>query len=164
MANKIVVVGSFILMFLAFIGGFSVIGLLQTSERIGTSGIIVQPAPPPPPPSPPPEPSIDIDVFCDIGCSEVMSEVEWGSLQPGSSIERTIFIRNSGEHAVMLTLTSDNWSPALASDYLTLSWDYDGGDIDAGQVVEVTLVLSISSSISGVNGFSFDIVLVGSAA
>ena len=163
MANKVVVVGSFILMFLAFIGGFFAIGLLQTSERIGTSGIVVQPAPPPTPPPPPPEPSINIDVFCDRGCSVAMSEVDWGSLKPGGSIERTLFIRNSGEHPVLMTLMTDNWSPVLASDYFSLSWDYDGSKIEADQIVEVIMVLDVSSSISGINDFNFDIVLYGSA-
>jgi len=68
---------------LALVSGFSVMGLLQSSERIGASGIVVRPAPPPDPPSPPPsppppEPSIEIDVYGDEGCTVVLVECGLG--------------------------------------------------------------------------------------
>ena len=154
---------------LALVSGFSVMGLLQSSERIGSSGIVVRPAPPPAPPSPPPsppppEPSIEIDVYGDEGCTVVLSSVDWGSVEAGGSVSRVVYVKNSGDGGVVLSLVTENWSPSAAADYLALSWDYDGGVLGPGGVVGVTLTLDVDSSVSGVDGFGFDIVVVASAS
>ena len=152
-----------------FVGGVSVVGLLQSTERVGSSGIIVQPPPPPPPPpppnppSPPPEPSIEIDIFGDSACTQPLSSVTWGVIEAGSSKTRDIYVKNNGDDGVSLSLLTENWNPSGASNYLQLSWDYDGGTIAPGEVRQITLVLSVSSSASGIDGFSFDIVIIGSA-
>jgi len=151
-----------------FVGGVSVVGLLQSTERVGSSGIVVQPPPPPlpppppSPPSPPPEPSIDIDIFSDGACTQPLSSVTWGEIQ-GSSVNRIIYIRNSGDEGVTLSLLSDNWSPSGVENYMQLSWDYDGNTLASGVVLEVTLTLAVSGSAAGVDSFSFDIIITGSA-
>lgn len=157
---------------LVFIGGFSAVGLLQSTERVSSSGLIVQPPPPPPPPpsppsppppSPPPEPSIEIDVYSDSACTLVMSDVVWGDIEVGSSASQTVYVENSGDDGVILSLSTENWSPGDASDYLQFSWDYDGSTIASGEVRGIVLTLSVASSVSGVDTFSFDIVITGSA-
>lgn len=156
---------------LALVSGFSVMGLLQSSERIGSSGIVVRPAPPPSPPSPPPspsppppEPSIEIDVFRDEGCTQPLSSVQWGSVEQGSSVSRVVYVKNNGETSVGLSLLAENWSPSVAANYLSLSWDYDGEALGDGAVMRVALTLSVDSSVSGIGDFSFDIVIIGSAS
>jgi len=151
-----------------FVGGVSVVGLLQSTERVSSSGIIVQPPPPPPspppsPPSPPPEPSIEIDIFSDGACTQPLSSVTWGEIEAGSSVNRIIYIRNSGDEGVTLSLLSDNWSPSGVENYLQLSWDYDGNSLGSGVVLGVTLTLAVSASAAGVDSFSFDIIITGSA-
>ena len=152
-----------------FVGGVSVVGLLQSTERVGSSGIIVQPPPPPPPPpppnppSPPPEPSIEIDIFSDSACTQPLSSVTWGEIEAGRSVNRIIYIRNSGDEGVTLSLLTDNWSPSGVDNYLQLSWNYNGNTLTSGVVLEVTLTLAVSSSTIGVDSFSFDIIITGSA-
>ena len=168
MANKSLIVTSLLLMTVIFVGGVSVVGLLQSTERVGSSGIVVQPPPPPlppppsSPPSPPPEPDIEIDVYGDSACTQVLSSVGWGEIEAGSSKTRVVYVKNSGDDGVSLSLLTENWDPSGASNYLQLSWDYDGGIIVSGEVRQITLVLSVSSSAGGLN-FSFDIVIIGSA-
>jgi hypothetical protein len=153
-------------------GSLSVIGLLQSTERVSTSGIIIQPPPPPPnPPTspppyvpPPPEPEIEIDIYCDIECTETAVDVEWGSIEVGDSVTETLYIKNNGDYAVTLSLNTQNWNPTGATEYIHLSWDNDGSSLGSGEVREVNLTLTIDSDINGVDEFSFDIVLVGEAA
>ena len=168
MVNRFVVFGSVLLLSLALVGGMSVVGLLQSSERIGSSGIVVQPPPPPPPPAPPspppPEPKIEIDVFADGGCSQPISSVKWGSVEAGGSVSRGVYVRNSGDYGVVLSLAASNWSPEVAEGYMSLSWDYGGGELGSGAVVRVNLKLSVDAGVSGVSSFSFDVVIVGSAS
>ncbi len=155
---------------LVFIGGFSAVGLLQSTERVSSSGLIVQPPPPPPPsrppsppPSPPPEPAIEIDIYSDSACTQVISNVVWGNIQTGNSASQTIYVKNSGDDGVTLILSTENWSPVGAMSYLQLSWDYDGSTIAAGEVRGIILTLNVASSVSGVDSFNFDIVITGSA-
>jgi hypothetical protein len=168
MTSKSMILASLLMVSLALISGISAVGLLQSSERIGSSGIVVKPAPSPTPPQPPlpppPEPTIKIDIYRDFECTEVMTNVDWGSIEAGGSVSRVIYIKNSGDSGVRLSLVADNWNPSAAAGYLTLSWSYDGDALSPGAVVGVTLTLAVSSSIVGVDSFSFDIVIVGSAS
>ncbi len=147
-------------------------GLLQSTERVSSSGLIVQPPPPPPPPpspppsprpSPPPEPLIEIDVYSDSACTQVISSVVWGNIEVGNSASQTIYVKNSGDDEVTLFLSTENWSSIDASNYLEFSWDYDGSTISSGEVRGIVMTLSVAFSVSGVDTFSFDIVITGSA-
>ena len=93
-----------------------------------------------------------------------MSAVEWGSIEAGSSVNKKAYIKNSGDQSVTLSLTTENWNPAGAADYITLSWNYDGSALGPGAVVEVTLTLTVDSAITGIEDFNFDIVIIGSAS
>jgi hypothetical protein len=155
---------------ITLIGGVSVVGLLQSTERVSTSGIIVQPPPPPspplPPPSPPPgppppEPTVEIEVYYDVECTEKAANIEWGSIEVGQSVVRTLFIRNEGDTSVVLGLQHQNWNPSAAVDYITLTWNYNGSPLTVNSIVEVLLTLYVDPSITDVDNFSFDVVLVG---
>jgi len=167
--KKSLIAASVVLISLVFVGGISVVGLLQSTERVGSSGIVVRPPPPPLPPppsspsSPPPEPDIEIDVYGDAACTQVISSVGWGEIEAGSSKTRVVYVKNNGDDGVSLSLLTENWTPTGASNYLQLSWDYDGGTIVSGEVRQITLILSVSITVSGIDGFNFDIVIIGSA-
>lgn len=163
MVTKSQIALSFIMISLAFISGTAVVGVLQSNERLSTSGIVTRPAPPPPPPSPPPEPDIEIDVYSDSGCTQLVSNVDWGEILAGSTITRIVYVKNNGDYEVALGLSTENWSPVEAMADITLDWDYDGTFIEVGEVRQVIFSLSIDSGIGGISSFSFDIVITGSA-
>ena len=172
MVNKSMTIATLFITTLALFGGMSVVGLLQSSERIGSSGIVIKPPPllpsPPPPvgPSatPPPEPTIEIDVYSNQACTQSLSSVSWGSIEAGSSVDRVIYVKNSGDYRVFLELITDDWVPSGAVDFIHLSWDSDGIYLDPSAVLEATLTLNIDSSIDGIDSFNFDIILIGSAS
>lgn len=152
------------------VGSISVAGLLQSTERIGASGIIVRPVDnviilPPnnyTPTPPPPEPEIEIDVYSDFECTSVITNVEWGEITAGESSNSNIFVKNNGDTSVSLGLSTDNWSSSTAQDNMILSWDFDGDQIQPEEVVEITLSLSVDSDCPEINNFGFDIIIIGS--
>ena len=83
-------------------------------------------------------------------------------VEPGSSTSVTVYIKNTGNSPVTLTLDTENWNPSSASNYMSLSWDYNGQSIDAGGVVQVELTLTVYSNVTGITDFNFDIVITGS--
>jgi DeoR/GlpR family transcriptional regulator of sugar metabolism len=63
--------------------------------------------------------------------------------------------------AVKLSMTTNNWNPASALSYITLSWNSENYMLSGGSVVQAALTLSVSSTISGIANFSFDIIITG---
>jgi len=106
--------------------------------------------------------AIGVGVYWDSGCSNTVTSVNWGTVEPGSTNDVTIYIKNEGNTAATLSSVAENWNPSIASTYMSLTWDYAGQVIDVGAVVQVTLSLSVSDTIEGITSFSFDIVIVGS--
>ena len=106
--------------------------------------------------------AVGVGVYQDNECTTVLSSVDWGVLEPGSTENVTCYIRNEGNLISTLSMYASNWSPSNASDCMSLSWDYGGQSIDVDEVVQVTFTLSVDASIEGITSFSFDITIVGS--
>ena len=146
----------------------SVSGILQSTERLGSSGIIIESAPAPMPfvpsaPSPPPpEPEVEIDVYEDLACTTVQSAIDWGEIEAGASSSVTIYIKNNGDTDILLGLDSENWTSENINNYTTLSWDDYGEALTPGEVRGVTLTLDVNSDCPSMNDFGFDVVIIGS--
>ena len=106
--------------------------------------------------------AVGVGVYWNGGCSNIVTSVDWGVVEPGATKNVNVYIKNEGSDPVTLSLATENWNPAAASSYMSLTWDYGGQVIVADGVVEVTLTLSVSDTIEGITSFSFDIVITGS--
>lgn len=131
---------------LALAGAVAVTGILTASRTIGSSGTVK---------------AINVDVYWDIEGTNVVSEIDWGSIEPNESVIKTVYVKNTGNTVLTLSMTYSGWVPAEAGDYLTLSWDREGVTVDPDAVLAAVLTLSVSDSISGIESFSFNIVIEG---
>ena len=102
---------------------------------------------------------VGVGVYWNQACTNATSSISWGILDPGSNVNKTIYVRNEGNTASTLSMTTSNWNPTNASSYMTLSWNYGGQTLSVNQVVQVKLTLSVSSSVTGITNFSFDITI-----
>ncbi len=107
--------------------------------------------------------AIGVGVFSDQACTNPVTSINWGTVDPGANINRTIYIKNTGNSAASLSLATSNWNPANAASYMTLRWDYNGQPVNANAVIQAKLTLSVSSTISGITSFSFDIVITATS-
>jgi hypothetical protein len=121
-------------------------GLLTGSVNIAASGVFT---------------SVNIGVYTTQQCTANLTSIDWGTVSPGSSYTRTGYVRNNGSVGMTLSMTTTGWNPAGAS-AIGVSWNYDGRTLSPGQVLAVTWTLIIPSTISGVQSFSFNIVVTGS--
>jgi len=103
--------------------------------------------------------AVGVGVYWDQACVNPVSEIPWGLLEPGSDVSKTIYVQNDGNTATSLSMTTSGWDPLNASNYITLTWDYDGQTLNVGAVIQVKLTLSVSSNISGITDFSFLITI-----
>jgi len=121
-------------------------GLLTSTVNITNTGVVA---------------TVNIGVYTTQQATTNLTQINWGSMSPGSSYTYTGYVRNNGNVGVTLSMTTTSWSPAGAS-VIGVSWNYNGTVVTPSQVRAVTWTLTIPSSISGVQNFSFDIVVTGS--
>jgi len=131
---------------LTAITGIGVSGLLAASITLSSSGSIK---------------AINVETYSDLACTQPISSIDWGVPEPGDSVSRNIYVKNSGNADMTLALIVNSWVPAGASSYMTVSWDRQGYVLSADGVVLATITLDVSSSISGIDDFSFQLVIEG---
>ena len=107
--------------------------------------------------------AIGVEVYTDETLTSVLTEIAWGTLDPGESRSFNAWVKNTGNDEQKLVMWTESWDPVDAQNSISLSWDYGDEWIPAGAVVPVTFTLSVDSGISGVTSFSFDIWVKGVA-
>jgi len=127
----------------------SAVGALVATRTVSNTGNITVVTPP----------SVQLGVYSNSGCTTALSSVSWGTLDPGATSTATIYLKNEGNVPVTLSISAGNWNPSSASSYLTLTWNRDGYVLAVGASVQAVLSLTVSSSISGITTFSFDITI-----
>ena len=114
--------------------------------------------------------TIGVEAYWDPNRENKTETIDWGTIWPGSSKNVTFYIRSVSNFEATLNLNATNWNPANISDYMNLSWDYNGTTIRPSEIIQVTLTLSASPSNSfiqylianDVKNFNFDIVIAAS--
>ena len=106
--------------------------------------------------------AIGIDVYWDEGLTNKVTTINWGLLAPGSQKTYTTYVSNEGILPLTLSMSTSNWSPPSASNYLTLTWNCEGQTVNAGEAVQVTFTLTVSEGITGIENFNFYITAEGS--
>jgi hypothetical protein len=146
--KEIMVIGAAValILYTAVLGALGpAMSALQSNRTISNAGSVT---------------AIGVEVYSDQACNNPVTSISWGTIDPGSSVNKTVYIKNTGNNAVTLSLATSNWNPSNAPSYMTLSWNYNGQPINANAVIQVKLTLSVLSSVSGITNFSFDITIV----
>lgn len=135
-----------IAMAITFAAGF-LVGATTNMQRIGNQAAIK---------------AVGVGVYQDPVLTVPLTEINWGILEPGEEKNHTAYIKNESNVPITLVLSTDNWSPANASNFITLTWDYDEQPLGVDEFVKVIFTLAVDPAISGIVDFSFDIVIAGS--
>ena len=105
--------------------------------------------------------AIGVNVYWDAACTDEVVAIEWSTLEAGASEDKTIYVKNTGNAAVTLSMTTENWTPADAETFIAVTWDAEGSTLKTGANMPVKITLSVLSSIMGISDFSLDIVITG---
>lgn len=106
-------------------------------------------------------PTVQLDAYLDYLCINELTDLGWGEVEVGSSKSQQIYLKNNGDTDVLATLVTENWYPETSPTYISLDWDYSGQVIHPNEVLGVTLTISISNDCPLLDGFNFDIVIIG---
>ena len=157
-----------VLLLVLTLGTISVSGVMQSVNKISSSGVVIKAVPQPvvtPPYIPSPQPSTpepvkNIEVYDDPQCTNPVSEITWGQIEAGTESTVTLYLKNTGETSVTLALTSQNWNPEILIDHTSLSWDYLGQSFNSGETIPVNIKLSVDKLCPAASGFSFQVVII----
>ena len=129
------------------LGSFSTVAVMQWTQRIPSSATVK---------------AVGVGIYKDINFTVSVTKIDWGIVEAGESKNFSAYIVNRSNVPITLSMTTENWTPVNASNFITLTWNYDGSQITVDGYVFVTFVLRIDQAISGIDAFSFTIVVVGS--
>jgi hypothetical protein len=121
-------------------------GLLSISQSIQSSGTVT---------------AINLGVYSDSGCTQPLTSIDWGSISPGNSITATVYVKNTGNSQITLSMTKNGWNPTSANGPITVTWNKESTTLGVGLYTAAVLTLSVSSGISGITSFSVNIVITG---
>jgi len=124
----------------------SALALLQPSTTITNTGAIE---------------ALNVGVYQDSACTQSLTALNWGTLRPGTSANRTIYVKNTGNAALTLNMTATAWNPPTASSYITLAWDRQGSLLAPGNKVTALLILSVSADVNGFTDFNCTTIISG---
>lgn len=99
--------------------------------------------------------TIGVETYWDQNGKNKIEELSWDQIKLEKQewdeitmkpISSTVYVRSVSNFRVTMDIFVTDWSPAEISDYLTVLWDYEGEEMDPGDVIPVTLTLSAPSS------------------
>jgi len=104
-----------------------------------------------------------LGVYHDESCVEPLEYIDWGEVRLNKCYNTTIYVRNEGNIPVNLSMHIENWTPAYASSFLSLTWDQNGAILQPLEVVAANLTLTVGFGMNFTE-FTFDIVLTETEA
>jgi hypothetical protein len=129
------------------LGSFTTIAVMQWTQRISSSATVK---------------AVGVGIYKDINFTVSVTQINWGIVEVGESKNFSAYIVNRSNVPINLSMKTESWSPVNASDFITLTWNYGGDQLPVGGYVFVTFVLHVSQTTSGLDAFSFTIVVTGS--
>jgi len=101
-----------------------------------------------------------IRFYIDENCETEVNQINWGYCVPGNTYNVTLYCKNVGFNPVTLRLTTANWSPAIAEQYIHGDWSYTPEtEIRPGQVMPIDFFLTVDEAVTGITSFSFDFII-----
>jgi hypothetical protein len=123
-------------------------GLLLSTQQVPSNGTVLS--------------TVEVGVYNDQPCTHNCTLLSWGTLAPGSSTTRTVYVKNTGTLPVTLSMNAGDWDPTQAGSDMTLSWNRQGAVLNASDSVSAELTLTVSPSInSSITDFNFNITIAG---
>jgi hypothetical protein len=105
--------------------------------------------------------AVNLGVYSDVGCTQTVSTLNFGTLNPGGTATQTIYVKNTGNIAETLTMSTANWNPSNASTLLTLTWNRNNYVLPTAQSIQATLTLTATANTGSLTTFSCDVTLTG---
>ena len=102
---------------------------------------------------------IGVGIYWDQACLNQTLSLNWGTIGAGTSKNLTVYIRNEGNSAISMSLSTSDWTPPSASSYISLNWNYTNQRLKTNEVIPTELTLTVSPTIDGITNFNHIITI-----
>jgi len=121
-------------------------GLLSVTQEVDFQGTIT---------------TINVEVFLDQQCTQPCTTMSWGGVYAGESSSKTIYVKNTGNIPLTLSMSITDWVPASADGPVSMTWNRENYSLDPQEAVSATLTLTVSEDTGGITNFSYKMLLTG---
>jgi hypothetical protein len=94
--------------------------------------------------------TIDVEIYWDPNGENKRETLSWDEIKTGT-VNTTVYVKSVSNFRVTLNMFLTDWNPVEISDYITISWDYNGTHLNPREIIPVTMTLSASSSDAFIN-------------
>ena len=101
---------------------------------------------------------INVGLYNDNGCTSNCTNLTWGAMTPGTPKSIGIFIKNIGALPETLSFATNGWAGTFNGQPVN---DPTKANYNPGDIQPVTFTLNINNTITGVDNFSFNIIVTG---
>jgi hypothetical protein len=130
---------------LTLLATVAILGFLQLGTPVATVSTVEAPQ--------------NIEVYWDNKCTDKVYSIDWGTLAPGQIKKTVIYVRNEGSAPILLNMSTTNYNPANASNYINFAWSCSDNMLEANQSIQIIQSLQISPKIKSIYSFSFNVIL-----
>lgn len=104
----------------------------------------------------------NLAIYSDSTGQSSLNQITWGNINPGESSTFTLYVKNTGNTPMTFTMTSSNFIPVTMAQYMTLTWNYNGSIVNAGNMQRMDLTLATATNALA-GSFSCNIIITGTS-
>lgn len=101
-----------------------------------------------------------IEAFTNEDFSRANIPIKWRDMSPGERDAKTIYIKNTSNVPVTVSMTVTDWSPASAVGSINIQWNSEGALIQPGAAIPVVITCTISPTTTGLTNYSCNINII----
>jgi hypothetical protein len=121
-------------------------GLLLSSQNMPSGGTLT---------------AVNVGVYSNPACTTNLTSIDWGTVSPNSTTTKTIYVKNTGNVPVTLSMTASGWSPAGVSTYIAQAWNSTSVVLAPNAVATALLTLTITNIPQSYTGFNYNTTITG---
>ena len=104
---------------------------------------------------------IAFEIYWDVTATSEVTMVEWGALEPGGVGTVEFWVKNEGNTLLYCDTGTDEWVPSGSDQYFDLTWNFGDTPVGSHRSRKVTMELHVHADITGINEFTFNIIIYG---
>lgn len=102
---------------------------------------------------------IDVEFYRDDACTQKITMIDWGNVEPGKVLTKTFYLKNVGNTSVLLSMNISAFVPPSIKEFMSMSWDMEGLSLYPGESTPVTFSLTLNQLIRGIDEIDYNITI-----